>query len=110
MHDLSTLDGLGIPGVNVVTFAFEAAAEAQCEAIGFQPAIVYVPHPIQNRTTAELRKLAEDHLDRILAQLVAAPTAKDDAEFGLRHSDGKSQARKPSRHDNRTSTNFGSGE
>ena len=45
------------------------AAEAQCEALGFDAAIVYVPHPIQNRTRAELEALADEHFEAILAEL-----------------------------------------
>jgi hypothetical protein len=59
----------------VVTVAFEDAALAQSTALGFEPAIVYLPHPIQNRTTAELHALAEAHVDAILARLVATPAA-----------------------------------
>ncbi len=54
------LDSRGIPGVSVVTEAFRDAVDTQSRAIGFEPAIVYVPHPIQNRTAEELRKLADD--------------------------------------------------
>ena len=52
------LDGRGIPGVSVVTEAFRDAVESQAQALGFEPAIVYVPHPIQNRT-AELNVLLQ---------------------------------------------------
>ena len=45
------------------------AAEAQCEALGFDAAIVWVPHPIQNRTRAELEPLADDHFESIVARL-----------------------------------------
>jgi hypothetical protein len=31
---------------------------------------VFVPHPVQDRTDDELKKLADDHLDAILALLV----------------------------------------
>jgi len=53
------LDGRGIPGVSIVTTEFTEAVEVQSKALGFDPAIVYVPHPIQNRTTAELAALAD---------------------------------------------------
>lgn len=55
--------------VNVVTTQFEQAADAQCESLGYDAAIVFVPHPIQNRTRAELEALADQHLDAILAKL-----------------------------------------
>ena len=63
------LDGRGIPGVSVVTEAFGDAVEAQSTAMGFDPAIVYVPHPIQNRTKEELAKLADDAIDSVLQLL-----------------------------------------
>lgn len=56
-------------GVNIVTTQFVEAADAQCEALGYDASIVYVPHPIQNRTRAELEALADDHFDSILAEL-----------------------------------------
>jgi len=31
---------------------------------------VFVPHPVQDRTDEELMKLADDHLEQILALLV----------------------------------------
>lgn len=56
-------------GVNIVTTHFVEAANAQCEALGYDASIVYVPHPIQNRTRAELEALADDYFDSILAEL-----------------------------------------
>jgi hypothetical protein len=46
------------------------AAAAQSEALGFEPALVVVPHPVQNRTTAELHRLADDAFERILGAIV----------------------------------------
>lgn len=65
------LDGRGIPGVSVVTEAFRDAVETQAQALGFEPAIVYVPHPIQNRTAAELRKIADDAIEPALRLLTS---------------------------------------
>ena len=39
--------------------------------MGFDPAMIFVPHPIQDRTDSELEALAEDWRDRILAKLTA---------------------------------------
>jgi len=47
-------DSRGIPGISVVTTGFTDAVEVQSKALGFDPAILYVPHPIQNRTAEEL--------------------------------------------------------
>ena len=49
-------DSRGIPGVSVVTTGFTDAVEAQSKALGFEPAVLYVPHPIQNRTAEELEQ------------------------------------------------------
>lgn len=56
-------------GVNIVTTQFVEAANAQCEALGYDASIVYVPHPIQNRTRAELEALADEYFASILAEL-----------------------------------------
>ncbi len=67
-----TFDAQGLPGVSVVTTEFRDAIAAQSRALGFEPAIVYVPHPIQNRTAAELAALADAAIAPALAQLVKA--------------------------------------
>ena len=63
------LDGRGIPGVSVVTTGFTDAVEVQSKALGFDPAIVYVPHPIQNRTAAELAQIADEAIEPLLELL-----------------------------------------
>ncbi len=54
-----TFDALGLPGVSVVTTEFRDAIVSQSRALGFDPAIVFVPHPVQNRTAEELVALAD---------------------------------------------------
>ena len=49
--------------------AFQPAAAAQAKALGFEPAMVWVPHPIQNRTEAELAGLADAAVGEILAMI-----------------------------------------
>ena len=66
------LDGRGIPGVSVVTTEFTEAVEVQSKALGFDPAIVYVPHPIQNRTAAELADIADAAIAPALKLLQAS--------------------------------------
>ena len=66
------LDSRGIPGVSVVTTGFTDAVAAQSQALGFEPAVVYVPHPIQNRTAAELDQIADEAIEAALALLVTA--------------------------------------
>ncbi len=65
-------DGRGIPGVSVVTTGFTDAVEMQSKALGFEPAVVFVPHPIQNRTPDELKKIADDAVAPVLKLLTAA--------------------------------------
>ncbi|MCU0983461.1 MAG: hypothetical protein MUC89_00775 [Acetobacteraceae bacterium] len=73
-HDLNDLDRRGIPGVNVITEAFVSPFADQCAAIGFAGASVVVPHPVQNRTTAELHAMAEAAVPAVLAALGVAAT------------------------------------
>lgn len=56
-----------MPGCAVATVEFEAAAAAQASAIGFDPALLFVPHPVQNRTAAELAAVADATVPRLLA-------------------------------------------
>ena len=53
----------------VATTEFAEAADAQATALGFKPSIVFVPHPIQNRTAAELVAVAEGAVDAILSEI-----------------------------------------
>ena len=66
------LDARGIPGVTVVTTGFTDAVAAQSVALGFEPAVVYVPHPIQNRSADELKQIADDVIERALKLLQLA--------------------------------------
>ena len=64
-------DERGIPGVSVVTTGFTDAVEVQSKAIGFEPAVIFTPHPIQNRTADELKKIADDVVAPVLKLLTA---------------------------------------
>lgn len=68
---MKDLDGRNIPGAMIATTEFEDAANAQAKAIGFMPGVVYIPHPIQNRTAAELAKIADDAIEPILRMITA---------------------------------------
>ncbi len=70
MHDITELEASGIPAVLVASSEFESAVEAQAHALGFAPAVVFVPHPIQDRTDAELRTLADGAVERLLSSLI----------------------------------------
>ena len=65
-------DSRGIPGVSVVTTGFTDAVTVQSTAIGFEPAVVFTPHPIQNRTADELKKIADDAVEKALRMLTAS--------------------------------------
>jgi hypothetical protein len=61
-----------MPAVVVASAAFVQAAEAQSKALGYESTIVWVPHPIQDRTDAELRAIADDVFDEIVRRMTAA--------------------------------------
>ncbi len=55
----------------VATTAFEEAAKAQAKGLGFEPAIVYVPHPIQDRTDEEIQAIAKAALEPVLGMITS---------------------------------------
>jgi alkanesulfonate monooxygenase SsuD/methylene tetrahydromethanopterin reductase-like flavin-dependent oxidoreductase (luciferase family) len=71
VHDTVNLEAAGVPMVFVASTEFIDAAEAQAKALGADPARVFVPHPIQDRTDKEIQALADAAVDEILATLVA---------------------------------------
>jgi hypothetical protein len=70
VHDIVGLESWGIPSVMVSSIAFRDAADAQAHALGADPARVFVPHPIQDRTDDEMRALAEGALEDIVRALL----------------------------------------
>jgi len=64
------LDSRGVPGGFVASSEFFEAAKSQAESLGFDPHKVFVGHPIQDRTDAEMRTLAEDAFEDILAMIL----------------------------------------
>ncbi len=66
MHDITDLEGRGVPGVFVASREFVEAAEAQAGALGFPAARVFTPHPIQDRTDDEMRAYADAAYDEIV--------------------------------------------
>jgi hypothetical protein len=70
VHDIADLEGRGLPGVFVASTEFVDAARAQAAALGFDPARVFVAHPIQDRTDEEMAALADGAVDDILAALL----------------------------------------
>jgi hypothetical protein len=66
MHDIKNLEGRGVVGVGIASTEFQVAAAAQNKSLGYDPAVVFVPHPIQDRSDEEMRTIAEDALEEIL--------------------------------------------
>lgn len=53
----------------MATVEFQDAASAQSRALGFSPRAVFVPHPIQDRTDAEIQTIADEAAAAIEAAL-----------------------------------------
>jgi len=70
VHDIVNLEGLGVPSVFVASSEFVEGADAQAKALGADPARVFVPHPIQDRTDDEVRALADAAVDDLLRHLI----------------------------------------
>jgi hypothetical protein len=70
LHDTIKLESLGIPAVPVATHEFRTAARAQASQLG-RPDLdaVYVEHPIQDQTRAEIEARAEGVAAEIAARL-----------------------------------------
>ena len=71
MHDITDLEGRGVVGVFVASTEFIEAAHAQSRSLGFEPAAVFVPHPIQDRTDEEMVALADAAFEEIVASVTA---------------------------------------
>ena len=69
MHDTVDLEARGVPALFVATVEFEDGAKAQARALGADPVAVYVSHPIQDRTDAEMVAIAEQAIEGIVAGL-----------------------------------------
>jgi alkanesulfonate monooxygenase SsuD/methylene tetrahydromethanopterin reductase-like flavin-dependent oxidoreductase (luciferase family) len=69
---MANLEARGIPTVGVATTEFIDGAAAQAKALGTDPALVFIPHPVQDRTDDELRQLADEHFEAIVTLLVAS--------------------------------------
>jgi hypothetical protein len=71
VHDTVWFEVNAKPSVFVASDEFVDAAEAQSRSLGL-PEVrrVFVPHPIQDRTDAEMRERADAVLDRLIEALV----------------------------------------
>ena len=56
----------------VASDEFTQAAEHQMRSLGVEVAAVFVAHPIQDRTDDEMRALADEAVDAVLAAITQA--------------------------------------
>ena len=70
VHDVAGLEERGVPTVFVASDEFVSAREAQALALGLEPMVVWLPHPIQDRTDDEMVA----HADAVIDQLIEAIT------------------------------------
>ncbi|MBT3767785.1 MAG: hypothetical protein HOJ67_19215 [Rhodospirillaceae bacterium] len=54
-----------------MTTEFKDAAAIQSKALGFEPGILWMPHPVQNRTPEELKQIAADSVAGILKMITS---------------------------------------
>jgi hypothetical protein len=71
VHDIADLEGRGVVGVFLASSEFADAATAQSRALGLAVPHVLVPHPIQDRTDEELRRLAGAAYPDVLAAVTS---------------------------------------
>ena len=71
MHDIADLEGRGLVGVFLASSEFAGAADAQSKALGLAVPYVLVPHPIQDRTDAEMQALADAAYAAVLAVITS---------------------------------------
>jgi alkanesulfonate monooxygenase SsuD/methylene tetrahydromethanopterin reductase-like flavin-dependent oxidoreductase (luciferase family) len=72
MHDIRDLEDMGVVSVAIASSEFREAAAAQNRSLGYDPAVIFVPHPIQDRTDEEMRALADDALKSIMNALTGS--------------------------------------
>ncbi len=65
------LEAQGVPGVFIASDVFEDGALRQATALGADPAAVYIPHPIQDRSDDEMVALADSAFAEIVDRLIA---------------------------------------
>ncbi len=70
MHDSIWFEINGKPTVVIATDVFVDAAEVQSKALGLPEAPrIFVPHPIQDATNAEIEAKADAIIDQVIAAL-----------------------------------------
>ena len=64
------LESRGIPGGYILTEEFRGADLAQAASLGFSAMKVFVEHPIQDRTDAEMADIADRAFPAVLNMLL----------------------------------------
>jgi len=72
LHDSVRLEAEGIPAVPLATSESRTAARVQASRLG-RPDLeaVFVSHPIQDRTPAEIEERADAVIEEVVARLTA---------------------------------------
>jgi len=69
VHDIVDLESRGVPGIYVATVEFTDGAQHQARALGADPAAIFVEHPIQDRTDAEMLAIADRAFEELRRQI-----------------------------------------
>jgi len=77
VHDTVDLEERGVPSVYIATTEFIDGAAAQARALGADPAALFVPHPIQDRTNEELVAIADESFERLLEVMLDTSSVTD---------------------------------
>jgi len=74
LHDSVRLEAEGIPTVPLATSEFRTAARVQASRLG-RPDLeaVFVSHPIQDRTPAEIEERADAVIEEVVSRLTGGP-------------------------------------
>ena len=73
MHDTVWFEIQGLPSVFIASSVFADAAAGQARALGMEDVrSVFVPHPIQDATDAEMRAKADAVADAVLRAITDA--------------------------------------
>jgi len=60
--------------VVVASDPFRDAAAAQSRALGLDIATAFTPHPVQDRTDAEMHAMADNIVESVVAAITAGPS------------------------------------
>jgi hypothetical protein len=73
VHDIVDLESRGIVGAFIASSEFIVAADSQSRSLGFPDvARVFTPHPVQDRTDAEMHAYADLVFEEVLAAVTAS--------------------------------------